>query len=105
MRTRIAVTSSYLVRWLPDDTDVTFHLADGHKTPNTYIAHEVLRQASHFHTVTDIWMCQQEIQGDQQVSVHLMITTQKVTSNDQSVLPHYWLNLTAWQPTARTRGH
>jgi hypothetical protein len=39
------------------------------------------------------------IQGEQNVSVHLMITTQKVTSNVQSV------NLTAWQPTARARGH
>jgi hypothetical protein len=34
------------------------------------------------------------IQGDQKVSVHLIITTQNPT----------WLNLTAWQPTARTRG-
>jgi hypothetical protein len=34
------------------------------------------------------------IQGDQKVSVHLMITIQKVT----------WLHLTAWQPTARARG-
>jgi hypothetical protein len=34
------------------------------------------------------------IQGDQKVSVHLMITIQKVA----------WLNLTACQPTARARG-
>jgi hypothetical protein len=38
------------------------------------------------------------IQGDQKVSVNLMITTQKVTSNVQSV-PRgcTLLNLTAWQ--------
>jgi hypothetical protein len=42
--------------------------------------------------------------GDQKVSVHVMITKDKVTSNDQSV-PRLttWLNLTAWQLTARAR--
>jgi hypothetical protein len=34
------------------------------------------------------------VQCDQKVSVHLLITIQKVT----------WLNLTAWQPTVRARG-
>jgi hypothetical protein len=34
------------------------------------------------------------IQGDQKVSVHLMITIQEVA----------WLNLTAWQLTARDKG-
>jgi hypothetical protein len=46
-------------------------------------------------------------QGDQKVSVHLMITIQKVTSNVQSVSrqsPDIQHNLTAWRPTARARG-
>jgi hypothetical protein len=46
------------------------------------------------------------IQGDQKVSVYLMITIQKVTSNVQRVprqSPDIQLNLTAWQPTARAR--
>jgi hypothetical protein len=43
-----------------------------------------------------------DIQGDQKVSVHLMITIQKVTSNVQSV-PRQSPD-TAWQPTARARG-
>jgi hypothetical protein len=45
------------------------------------------------------------IHGDQQVSVHLMITIQKITSNVQSVpRGRTWLNLTAWQPTSRAKG-
>jgi hypothetical protein len=45
------------------------------------------------------------VQCDQKVSVHLMITIQKIISNVQRV-PHEctWLNLTALQPTARARG-
>jgi hypothetical protein len=39
-----------------------------------------------------------DIQGDQKVSVHLMITMQKVTSNFESV------KLTAWQSIVRARG-
>jgi hypothetical protein len=44
------------------------------------------------------------IQGDQNVSLHLMITIQKVTSNVQLV-PHgcTWLSLAVWQRTARSR--
>jgi hypothetical protein len=34
------------------------------------------------------------LQGDQKVSVHLMITIQKVTSNISCLAT--WLNLTAW---------
>jgi hypothetical protein len=41
------------------------------------------------------------VQGDQKVSVHLMVTIQKVTSNVQNV-PRQ--SLTAWQLTARARG-
>jgi hypothetical protein len=45
------------------------------------------------------------IQDDQKVSVHLMITIQKVTSIFPSVSRlTTWLNLAAWQPTARARG-
>jgi hypothetical protein len=57
----------------------------------------------------DLWVetCTVFIQGDQKVSVHVMITIQKVTSNVQSVprqSPDIQFNLTAWQPTARARG-
>jgi hypothetical protein len=47
-------------------------------------------------TVLKVKPTRQYIQGDQNVSVHLMITVQKVTSNVQSV-PRLttWLNLTA----------
>jgi hypothetical protein len=47
------------------------------------------------------------IQDDQNISLHLMITIQKVTSNVQSVPRQsidIRLNLTAWQPAARARG-
>jgi hypothetical protein len=50
--------------------------------------------------MTDIFNTFYEIQGDQKVSVHLMIAIQKVTS--LSCLTTR-LNLTAWQPTARAR--
>jgi hypothetical protein len=49
-----------------------------------------------------------KIQGDQKVSVHLMIIIQKVTSNVQSIprqSPNIHLNLTAWQPVVRGKGH
>jgi hypothetical protein len=44
----------------------------------------------------------QNIQGDQKVSVHLMITIQKVASNVQSV-PRQSPDI-HWQPTAGARG-
>jgi hypothetical protein len=46
------------------------------------------------------------IQDDQKVSVHLLVTIQKVTNNVQSVSgksEDIQLNLTAWQPTASAR--
>jgi hypothetical protein len=47
----------------------------------------------------------QYIQGDQKVSVHLIITIQEITSNVQSLSCLItWLNLTAWQPTAKASG-
>jgi hypothetical protein len=43
------------------------------------------------------WFCSTILKGDQKVSVHLMITIQKFTSNVQA-------QSDSWQPTARARG-
>jgi hypothetical protein len=65
----------------------------------TYIAKDLVG------SLENVLESEAQIQSDQKVSVHLMITIQLTPlSQHTSFLPHY-LAQSAWQPTARARGH